>query len=82
MMHYGIAYNEKITSDMRVSYATAAIVGGLRRGEIKRTVSERLAILSARYKAHKAAGRVQAAEACKRNAQRIVNELKASEARV
>lgn len=77
MMHYGIAYNEKITSDMRISYATAAIVGGLRRGEIKRTVSERLAILSARYKAHKAAGRVQAAEACKRNAIRINDEARA-----
>lgn len=81
MKYYGITYNEKITSDMRVSYATAAIVGGLRSGEIKRSVSERLAILSMRYKVHKAAGRVQAAEACKRNAQRIVNELKSSEAR-
>ena len=51
MKYYGITYNEQITSDMRVSYATAVIVGGLRNGEIKRTVSERLDILSARYKA-------------------------------
>lgn len=30
MKYYGITYNEQITSDMRVSYATAVIVGGLR----------------------------------------------------
>ena len=76
MKHYGIHYNEQITAEMRISYAGAAIIGGLRSGEIVRPPEERILILSARYKAHKAAGRVQAAAACKRNALRIMKNLK------
>jgi hypothetical protein len=75
-MHYGTQYNEHITAEMRISYATAAIIGGLRRGEIVRTPQERIEILSCRYKAHKEAGRMQAALACKRNAQRIFDSMK------
>lgn len=75
-MHYGTRYNEQITAEMRISYASAAIIGGLRRGEIVRTPRERIEILSCRYKAHKAAGRMRAAMACKRNAQRIVDSTR------
>ena len=75
-MHYGTQYNEQITAEMRISYASAAIIGGLRRGEIVRTPRERIEILSCRYKAHKAAGRTRAALACKRNAQRIFDSIR------
>jgi hypothetical protein len=63
---------DQMISDTRHRLDTAAIIGALASGELVRTPYERLLILSSRYKAHKAAGRVRAAAAVKRMADRLI----------
>lgn len=52
---------------------TAAVAGAVARGELTWTLSERLWRLSSRYHAHRAAGRVRAARACKEMAMRLID---------
>lgn len=56
-----------------------AVEGAIARREIRRTFPERVEILSARYKAHKAAGRHQAAAAVRRRFDALLIEWAASE---
>lgn len=62
-------------ADTRRRLDAATIAGALARGELRLTGYERLLRLSSRYQAHKAAGRVRAARACKEMAMRIVDQM-------
>ncbi len=59
--------------ETRYSYSQAAREGAVRRGEIKLDVNARLLRLSSRYMTARREGRMQAAAAIKRMAERIAN---------
>lgn len=61
--------------EARTAYNWASVAGAVARGELRPTTYERLLRLSSRYKAHKAAGRLRAAAACKEMAMRIVDSM-------
>lgn len=66
---------DQMQTEVRIQLDTAAIVGGLRSGEITRTPGERFDILVSRMRAHRAAGRMQAAAAAARMAKRLLKEM-------
>jgi hypothetical protein len=66
---------EQRIATVRRQLTTAEVSGALARGEVKRPTYERLLILSSRYMAHRAAGRVRAAAAVREMAMRIVDSL-------
>lgn len=72
-------YFDQVRSETRVRQDSAAIVGGLRSGELRRTPAERFDILVARMRAHRDAGRLQAARACARMAKRMWARVEAGE---
>lgn len=66
---------DQLATDARNTYAWAQVSGAIARGELVWTVRERIERLAIRYRAHKAAGRHQAAAACKRMAERLADTL-------
>ena len=65
----------QLATEARTTYAWAQVGGAIARGELVWSVRERIERLAIRYRAHKAAGRHQAAAACKRMAERLADTL-------
>lgn len=64
-------YLNRLAAEARDTIANAQIAGAVARGELRPTTRERLLRLSSRYMLHREAGRVRAAAAVKRMAQKI-----------
>lgn len=74
-MNIKTAQLEQMSTTARTTYAWAQVSGAIARGELVWSVRERIERLAVRYRAHKAAGRHQAAAACKRMAERLADTL-------
>lgn len=69
---------EQYRTDTRRQLDAARVASALRHGELRRTHAERLDILVLRMRAHARAGRVQAAQACRRMVERLLDEMEAA----
>lgn len=65
----------QLATEAQTRYQWAQVSGAIARGELVWSVRERIERLAIRYRHHKAAGRLQAAAACKRMAQRLADTL-------
>ncbi len=70
-------YFDSLRSETKIRLDSAAIAGALCDGTLRRTPAERLDILMSRMRAHKAAGRMQAARAAARMAKRLLDQMDA-----
>lgn len=66
---------DQLATEARTRYAWAQVSGAIARGELVWSVRERIERLAIRARQHRAAGRYQAAAACKRMAERLADTL-------